>query len=83
MQISYLRQRFCVTECYSFFQLIENETFKFEEHICDFEDDVSDSSIPDDVRDSILAAVGKAKLLMAQKLAQFRGLCDKNIVRSS
>jgi len=26
-----------------------------------------------------LAAVGKAKLLMSQKLTQFRGLCDKNI----
>merc|ERR1712020_168813 len=29
--------------------------------------------------ESILAAVGKAKLLMSQKLVQFRGLCDKNI----
>merc|ERR1712158_287196 len=35
--------------------------------------------IPEEVRDSILAAVGKAKLLMSQKLVQFRGLCDKNI----
>jgi len=27
-----------------------------------------------------LTCLGLAKLLMAQKLAQFRGLCDKNIV---
>ena len=63
-------------------QNIENEIFKFEEQICDFEEDLSNEAndIPDDIRDSILAAIGKAKLLMSQKLAQFRGLCDKNIV---
>ena len=31
-------------------------------------------------RENILLTVGFAKLLMAQKLAQFRGLCDKNNV---
>ena len=62
-------------------QLIENECFKFEEQICDFEDDSTNPAVPDDIRDSILAAIGKARLLMAQKLAQFRGLCEKNIVR--
>ena len=62
------------------FQILENEIFKFEEQICDFEEEDL-SNIPDEeVRDSILAAVGKAKLLMSQKLTQFRGLCDKNIV---
>ena len=67
---------------------MENEIFKFEEQICDFEEELaaSDNSgdeskkIPEEVRDSILAANGKAKLLISQKLAQFRGLCDKNIV---
>ena len=61
-------------------QLIENECFKFEEQICDFEDDSTNPAVPDDIRDSILAAIGKARLLMAQKLAQFRGLCEKNVV---
>ena len=65
------------------FQLIENECFKFEEQICDFEDDSTNPAVPDDIRDSILAAIGKARLLMAQKLAQFRGLCVKNVVRFS
>ena len=63
--------------------MIENEVFKFEESILDFEEELNnadEAAIPEDIRDSILAAVGKAKLLMAQKLAQFRGLCDKNIV---
>ena len=63
-----------------FFQILENEIFKFEEQICDFEEDLGNESIPEDIRDSILAAIGKAKLLMSQKLMQFRGLCDKNIV---
>ena len=64
-------------------QILENEIFKFEEQICDFEEDLSNeanSDIPEEIRDSILAAIGKAKLLMSQKLTQFRGLCDKNIV---
>ena len=63
-----------------FLQILENEIFKFEEQICDFEEDLGNESIPEDIRDSILAAIGKAKLLMSQKLMQFRGLCDKNIV---
>ena len=69
-----------------YFQLIEKEVFKFEEQICDFEEDLAatgSAAIPDEeVKDAVFAAVGKAKLLMAQKLAQFRGLCDKNIVSS-
>ena len=63
-----------------FIRLLENEIFKFEEQICDFEEDLGNDAISDDVRESIFAAIGKAKLLMSQKLTQFRGLCDKNIV---
>ena len=64
-----------------YFQVLENETFKFEEQICDFEEDLNNGlNIPEDVRDTILTVVGMAKLLMAQKLTQFRGLCDKNNV---
>ena len=61
--------------------MLENEIFKFEEQICDFEEDLnSGANIPSEVRDTILTVIGMAKLLMAQKLTQFRGLCDKNIV---
>jgi hypothetical protein len=63
--------------------VLENEIFKFEEKICDWEEELnSDASIPEDgeIRDTILTVIGMAKLLIAQKLAQFRGLCDKNIV---
>ena len=41
------------------------------------------ADIPEDARDTILTVIGMAKLLMAQKLTQFRGLCDKNIVSFS
>jgi hypothetical protein len=44
------------------------------------QEEVSNEALPEEVRDTLLATVGQAKLLMAQKLAQFRGLCDKNIV---
>jgi len=62
-------------------KILENEIFRFEEKICDFEEDLSnDNNIPEEVRDSILAGIGKAKLLMTKKFMQFRGLCNKNIV---
>ena len=61
--------------------MLENEIFKFEENICDFEEDLnSGADIPDEVKDTILTVIGMAKLLMAQKLTQFRELCCKNIV---
>ena len=59
-----------------FIRMLENEIFKFEELICDFEEDfdicislsntssdgnTTSVSIPEDVRDSILAAVGKVR----------------------
>ncbi len=57
--------------------MLENETFKFEEQICDYEEDLNSGvEMPDDVRDCVLAGIGMAKLLMAQKLAQFRALRD-------
>jgi len=70
-----------VRDGHYFIKILENEIFKFEEQICDFEEDLSNEAndIPEEIRDSILAAIGKGKLLMSQKLTQFRGLCDKNI----
>ena len=63
-----------------FIRMLENEIFKFEEQICDFEEDfdvcisLANSSsdvdtasvtIPEDVRDSILAAVGKVRYILS------------------
>jgi len=63
-----------------FIKVLENEIFKFEEQICDWEEELNTGAdIPEEARDTILTVIGMAKLLMAQKLTQFRGLCDKNI----
>lgn len=63
-----------------YIKVLENEIFKFEEQICDFDEElVMSTDIPEESREKILSTVGLAKLLMAQKLMQFRGLCDKNI----
>merc|ERR1711923_313150 len=52
-----------------FIKVLENEIFKFEENICDFEEDLNSqgSLISEEVRDTILVVIGMAKLLMAQK----------------
>ena len=62
-----------------FIRMIENEIFKFEEQICDFEElvDLNSSSntsssngnnssltIPDDAMENILAAIGKVRRIM-------------------
>ena len=53
----------------------------FEEKICGSEEEMNlGEFIPDEVRDTIIIVIGMAKLLIAQKLTQFRGLCDKNLV---
>jgi hypothetical protein len=63
-----------------FIKVLENEIFHLEEQICDWEEELNTGvSIPEDTRDTIITVVGMGKLLMAQKLTQFRGLCDKNI----
>ena len=60
--------------------MLENEIFKLEEQICDFDEELRQSpDIPEESREKILSTVGLAKLLVAEKLMQFRGLCDKNI----
>jgi len=69
-----------VQDGHYYIKVLENEIFKFEEQICDFEEELGMSpDIPEECRENILSTVGLAKLLMAQKLTQFRGLCDKNI----
>jgi Guanylate-kinase-associated protein (GKAP) protein len=44
--------------------------------ICErlLQEELSNEGLPEEARDNILATVGQAKLLMAQKLAQFSGL---------
>jgi len=63
-----------------FIKVLEIEIFKFEEKICDWEEELATTeAIPEEAKDTIITVIGMAKLLIAQKLTQFRGLCDKNI----
>ncbi|XP_077543012.1 disks large-associated protein 4-like [Haemaphysalis longicornis] len=41
--------------------------------------DMSDQATPEEVKGHIMAAIGKANLLITQKFSQFRELCRRNI----
>lgn len=41
---------------------------------------VGSDGMSEEVRGIVLAAIGKARLLISQKIQQFQGLCHKNIV---
>lgn len=40
----------------------------------------SDATLPEDAAGKLRSAAGKARLLATQKMKQFEGLCQKNIV---
>ena len=45
--------------------MLENEIFKFEEQICDFEEELAIScDIPEESRENILSTVGKLTTLL-------------------
>ena len=62
-----------------FLKILDKETSKIEEEIREFGIYIENEIIPEETRDSILATIGKAKLLICQKFKQFRSLCYKNI----
>lgn len=57
------------------------ETSRLERLAAELEAEVS--SVPEHMEGRLRAAAGKARLLASQKLAQFKGLCFKNIVSIS
>ncbi|KAK3882295.1 hypothetical protein Pcinc_013325 [Petrolisthes cinctipes] len=44
---------------------------------------VGSEGMSEEVRGNVLAAIGKARLLVSQKIQQFKGLCHKNIAGSA
>ena len=42
--------------------------------------ETGESEMSEEVRGKVLAAIGKARLLVSQKIQQFQGLCHKNMV---
>ncbi|KAG8312348.1 Disks large-associated protein [Homalodisca vitripennis] len=61
-----------------YLKLVLAETERLESLAAEMETEVS--SVPEHMEGRLRAAAGKAKLLASQKLAQFKGLCHKNIV---
>ena len=58
-------------------QVLENEMFKFEEQICDFEEELSIScDIPEECRENILSTVGNNNTLHGNPVF-LRSVCCK------
>ena len=64
---------------HQYLKILDKETSKIEEEIREFGIYIENEIIPEETKDSILATIGKAKLLIRQKFKQFRSLCNNNI----
>lgn len=63
-------------------QIVDEVVSNIERKVAQIETylEASGSEMSEEVRGKVLAAVGKARLLVSQKIQQFQGLCHKNIV---
>ncbi|XP_064108094.1 uncharacterized protein LOC135216640 [Macrobrachium nipponense] len=68
-------------EGHHFLQLVDNEVSGIQDLINNAESDLKTFTpqMSEEVQGKVLAAIGKARLLISQKIEQFRGLCQKNI----
>lgn len=67
------------------FQVVEEVVSSIEAEVLNTEQELElhGSEMTEEIRGKVLAAIGKARLLVSQKIQQFRGLCHKNIVSYS
>lgn len=65
-----------------FLQIVDEVVTNIERKVAQIELDLEarGNEMSEEVRGKVLAAVGKARLLVSQKIQQFQGLCHKNIV---
>ena len=63
-------------------QIVDDVVHEIEQKVAQIESylETSGNEMNEEVKGKVLAAVGKAKLLISQKIQQFQGLCHKNIV---
>ncbi|XP_064100854.1 disks large-associated protein 4-like [Macrobrachium nipponense] len=68
-------------EGHNFLQLVDKEVSELQGLICNAESDLETFTpqMSEEVQGKVLAATGKARLLISQKIEQFRGLCQQNI----
>ena len=66
-------------------QIVASEVASLEVEVAEMEAELEkhSDSMTEEVRGKVLAATGKTKLLISQKIKQFTGLCHKNIVSIS
>ena len=64
------------------FQIVDEVVSNIENKVAQIESELEarGSEMSEEVRGKVWAAVGKARLLVSQKIQQFQGLCHKNIV---
>ncbi|KAG7161729.1 Disks large-associated protein 4-like, partial [Homarus americanus] len=64
-----------------FLKVVEGVVKSIEAQVVEIESDLEarGSEMSEEVRGKVLAAIGKARLLVSQKIRQFQGLCHKNI----
>ncbi|KAF2367861.1 SAPAP family [Trinorchestia longiramus] len=70
-----------VKDGHYFLKIVAAEVESLEKEVSLLEKDLEEqgSSMTEDVRGKLLATTGKTKLLISQKIKQFKGLCQKNI----
>lgn len=66
-------------EGHAFLAALSSTQEGLELRIKEAEGDLGDAAIPEEVKGHIMAAIGKARLLITQKFVQFRELCRLNI----
>lgn len=67
-----------------FLKVVEEVVSSIEAEVLNTEQELElhGSEMTEEIRGKVLAAIGKARLLVSQKIQQFRGLCHKNIAGS-
>ncbi|XP_064108088.1 uncharacterized protein LOC135216635 [Macrobrachium nipponense] len=68
-------------EGHQYLQLVDKEVSELQDLINNAESDLETFTpqMSEEVQGKVLAATGKARLLISQKIEQFRGLCQQNI----
>ncbi|XP_064083103.1 CAP-Gly domain-containing linker protein 1-like [Macrobrachium nipponense] len=68
-------------EGHQFLQIVENKVSELQALINNAKSDLETFTpqMSEEVQGKVLAAMGKARLLISQKIEQFRGLCQQNI----
>lgn len=62
-----------------FLNILSKETKRLLDKANEVEKELEDENLSEDAKGYIRSAAGKAKLLVSQKMQQFKGLCTNNL----